>query len=65
MGREFCANPIILQSSGIDIILRMGWLTKYDTVIHCSKQTMILTSLEGEQFEFVATLPSAANCALN
>ena len=33
MGREFCANPILLQSGGIDIILGMGWLTKYDAVI--------------------------------
>jgi hypothetical protein len=65
MGREFCANPIVLQSSGIDIILRMGWLTKYDAVIHCSKQSVILTSSEGERFEFVATLPSAADCAVN
>jgi hypothetical protein len=26
---------------------------------------VILTSLEGERFEFVATLPSAADCAMN
>jgi hypothetical protein len=65
MGREFCANPIVLQSSGIDIILGMGWLMKYDTVIHCSKRSMVLTSLEGERFEPVATLPSAADCAVN
>jgi hypothetical protein len=65
MGREFCANPIVLQSSGIDIILGMGWLTKYDAVIHCSKQSVVLTSLEGERFEFVATLLSAADCAVN
>jgi hypothetical protein len=65
IGREFCANPIVLQSSGIDIILGMGWLTKYDAVIHCSKWSVILTSSEGEQFEFVATLPSAADCAVN
>jgi hypothetical protein len=65
MGREFCANPIVLQSSGIDIILGMGWLTKYDVAINCSKRSMVLTSSEGERFEFVATLPSAANCAVN
>jgi hypothetical protein len=65
MGREFCANPIVLQSSGIDIILGMGWLTKYDAVIQCSKRSVILTSSEGEQFEFVAILPSAADCAVN
>jgi hypothetical protein len=65
MGRKFYANPIVLQYSGIDIILRMGWLMKYDTVIHCSKRSMALTSSEGERFEFVATLLSTADCAVN
>jgi hypothetical protein len=65
LGREFCENPIVLQSSGIDIILGMGWLTKYDAVIHCSKRSVIVTSSEGERFEFVATLRSAADCAVN
>jgi hypothetical protein len=48
MGREFYASPIVLQSSGIDIILGMGWLTKYDAVIRCSKRSVILTSSKGE-----------------
>jgi hypothetical protein len=65
MGKEFYANPIVLPSSGIDIILGMGWLTKYDAVIHCSKRSVVLTSQEGERFEFVATLPSVADCAVN
>jgi hypothetical protein len=65
MGREFYANPIVLQSSGIDVILGMGWLTKYDAVIHCSKRSVVLTCSEGERFEFVATLPSAADCEVN
>jgi hypothetical protein len=43
----------------------MGWLTKYDAVIHYSKRSVILTSSEGVRFEFVATLPSAADCAVN
>jgi hypothetical protein len=65
MGREFCANTIVLQSSGIDIILRMGWLMNYDAVIHYSKRSVVLTSSEGERFMFVATLPSAVDYALN
>jgi len=65
MGRKFCANPIVLQSSGIDIILGMGWLTKYNAVIHCSKRTVILTSSEGKRFELVATLLSAIDCTVN
>ena len=33
MGREFRANFIALDSSGIDVILGMGWLSKVDVVI--------------------------------
>jgi hypothetical protein len=65
MGREFYVNSIVLQSSGIDIILGMGWLMKYDAVTHCSKRSVALTSSEGESFEFVATLPSIADYAVN
>jgi hypothetical protein len=33
MGREVRANFVVLDSKGIDIILRMGWLSKVDPVI--------------------------------
>jgi hypothetical protein len=62
---EFCANFIVLDSKGIDIILGMGWLSKVDACIQCAKRSVTLTSPEGERFEFVATLPSAAACAVN
>jgi hypothetical protein len=65
VGREFCANFIVLESKGIDIILGMGWLSKVDAVIQCAKRSVILTSPEGERFELVATLPSAVDCAVN
>ena len=65
MGREFDASPIVLESNGIDIILGMGWLTKYDAVIQCAKRLVLLTSTAGEQFEFMATLPTATDCAMN
>jgi hypothetical protein len=48
VGREFCANFIILGSKGIDIILGMAWLSKIDAVIQCAKRSVILTSLEAE-----------------
>jgi hypothetical protein len=43
----------------------MGWLCKVDAVIQCAKRSVLLTSPKGERFEFVATLPSAADCAVN
>jgi hypothetical protein len=39
MGREFCANFIVLDSKGIDITLGMGWLSKVDVVIQCAKRS--------------------------
>jgi hypothetical protein len=64
-GQEFCANFVVLGSKGIDIILGMGWLSKVDAVIQCAKRSVLLTSPEGERFEFVATLLSAADRAVN
>ena len=65
MGREFDARPIALDSEGIDVILGMDWLAKYDVVIQCAKRSVILTCSSGERFEFMATLPTATDCAMN
>ena len=56
MGREFCANPIVLESGGIDVILDMGWLTKYDAVIQCAKRLVLLTSSAGERLSLLQPL---------
>ena len=65
LGREFDARPIALDSEGIDVILGMDWLAKYDAVIQCAKRSVILTSSSGERFEFMATLLAAADCTVN
>jgi hypothetical protein len=41
VGREFCANFVVLDSKGIDIILRMGWLSKIDAVIQCARRSVL------------------------
>src|SRR6185369_15617718 len=65
MGREFSANFVVLDTRGIDIILGMGWLSKVDAVIQCAKRSVLLTSPEGERFEFAATPPTSADCPVN
>jgi hypothetical protein len=35
MGVDFPSNLVILKSWGIDVILGMDWLRKYDGVIQC------------------------------
>jgi hypothetical protein len=36
-GVDFLSNHIIIDSKGVDIILGMDWLRKYDRVILCTK----------------------------
>jgi hypothetical protein len=55
-GVEFPSNVILLDSKGIDIILGMDWLSKYDGVIQCAKKVVRLTKKDGTTIEFVATV---------
>jgi hypothetical protein len=51
---DFLSNLILLDSKGIDIILGMNWLSKYDGVIQCAKMAVRLTKKDGTTVEFVA-----------
>jgi hypothetical protein len=43
----------------------MGWLGKCNGEIQYAKKSVLLTSLDGEQIEFVAALPSTTRCSVN
>jgi hypothetical protein len=64
-GVDFLANLIVLDSEGIDIILGMDWLRKYDGVILCAKRTIMLTKEDGTIVEFVAAIPAEQVSLLN
>jgi hypothetical protein len=51
-------NHILLDSKGIDIILGMDWLSKYDGIIQCARRSVTLTKMDGTTVEFVATVQS-------
>jgi hypothetical protein len=53
-GVEFLANLIVLESKGIDIILGMDWLSKYNWSIDCAKNAVRLTPGSGKELEYVA-----------
>jgi hypothetical protein len=57
-GVGFLANLIVLNSKGIDIILGMDWLRKYDRVILCAKRAISLTQEDGTIMEFSAAIPA-------
>jgi hypothetical protein len=64
-GVDFLANLIVLDSKGIDIILGMDWLRKYDGVILCSKRAIRLTKEDGTIVEFSAAIPAEQVSLLN
>jgi hypothetical protein len=53
-GVEFLANLIVLESKGIDVILRMKWLSKHKGMINCAKKAVRLTTSSGKEMEYVA-----------
>jgi hypothetical protein len=59
------SNIIILDSNGIEIILGMDWLRKYDGVIPCAKRAIRLTKEDGTTMEFVATIQTNQLSMLN
>jgi hypothetical protein len=64
-GVDFSSNLILLDSKGIDIILGMDWLSKYNAIIQCAKKAVRLTKKDGATIEFVATVQSNQGSMLN
>jgi hypothetical protein len=54
-----------LDSKGVDIILGMDWLRKYDGVILCAKRAIRLTKEDGTIVEFSAAIPAEQVSQLN
>jgi hypothetical protein len=48
-GIKFLVELIILESTRIEVILGIEYLTKYDGVISCAKRMVMLTSPQGER----------------
>jgi hypothetical protein len=53
-GVDIVANLTVLESKGIDIILRMDWLSKHKVLIDYTKKSVKLTTPKGKEMEFVA-----------
>jgi hypothetical protein len=63
-GIEFPANVIVMGTQGIDVILGMNWLDKYQAVISCDKRIIKLVSPLGEEVvaELVSPEPRKGGC---
>jgi hypothetical protein len=63
-GIAFPANLIVMGTQGIDVILGMNWLDKYQAVISCDKRTIKLVSPLGKEVvtELVSPEPKKGSC---
>ena len=43
----FPTDLIVLNSQGLDVILGMDWMSKYEGQIDCAQRAITLTTLEG------------------
>jgi hypothetical protein len=64
-GLDFLLNLISIDSQGIDIILGMDWLRKYDSVIVCAKRAIHLTRENGTTVEFTIAISANHISVLN
>jgi hypothetical protein len=63
-GIAFPANLIVMGTQGIDLILGMNWLDKYQAVISCDKRTIKLMSPLGKGVvtELASPEPKKGSC---
>jgi hypothetical protein len=63
-GIEFPANLIVMCTQGLDVILGMNWLDKYQAIISCDKRIIKLVSPLGEEVvaELVSPEPRKGGC---
>ena len=50
----FPSDLIILESQGLDVILGMDWLSKYEGNIECTSKSILLTTPEGRRIKYVS-----------
>jgi hypothetical protein len=57
-GVSFRANLIILGTKGLDVVLGMDWMSKYQGHIDCARKSKAMTNSDGIQIEHIETMPS-------
>jgi len=46
---DFPVTPMVMRTSGIDVILGLDWMKKYTTKIKCKEKMVVLTTPKGER----------------
>ena len=55
IGRHvFPTDLIVLESQGLDVILGMDWLSKFEGNIDCTSKSILLTTPKGKRIKYVS-----------
>jgi hypothetical protein len=46
-GEKFQADPIVLGTKGLDVVLGLDWMSKYQGHIYCARKAITVTSSSG------------------
>ena len=60
-GVEFKVSPIVLRTSGIDVILGMDWMKQQQAVIQCWEKVVVVTAPNGDRNQCRSGSTSTAN----
>jgi hypothetical protein len=63
-GVEFSANLMVLDTKGIDVILGMETLARWDVRIDCAQRTVHLSAPDGQEVTVSASEPSGFLCQM-
>jgi hypothetical protein len=50
-GVEFTVSPIVLRTTGIDLILGMDWMMQQQVEIQCKGKSVVLTTSKGDRIK--------------
>jgi predicted aspartyl protease len=59
-GIGFPSDLIVIDTAGVDVILGMNWLMKYEANVSCDKRTVTLKSPPGEKVVAELRMPKTA-----
>ena len=64
-GVEFKVSPIVLRTSGIDVILGMDWMMQQQAVIQCQEKVVVVTTPNGDRISVDVVVQAQLTAIVN
>ena len=64
-GVEFNVSPIVLRTSGIDLILGMDWMMQQQAVFQCKEKVVVVTAPNGDRISIDVVVQKQPTATVN